>query len=144
MLPSGVSLQPLSSAVDETTLVVWPSMQMTGVDGPELGSDMAVIEDNEEDDSYHWDGLSLFSSDESSEDKHDDIAELSDLLSVESFVSITSMVSAMPLVMEDPGSDSSSSTQSSHSQQHFQCQNTPFVHCSSHMTKGVPPLCYVP
>ena len=145
-LPSGVSLQLLSSAVDETTPVVWPSMQMTGVDGPELGSDMSVMEEDEEEDSYHWDGFSLFSLDESSEDEHDDptmLAEGSDVLSVESFVSVTSTVLAMPLVMEDPGSDLSSSMQSLHSWQCFQCWDTPFVDHSSCMTKGVPPLCYV-
>ncbi len=139
-LPSSASLQPFSSAVDDTTPVVWPSMQMTGVDGTEMGSDMLVMEDEEEDDSYHWDGFSLFSSDESSEDKHDDpsmSAEGSDALSVESFVSVTSTVLALPSVMEDPDSDSSSSMQSSHSQQHLQCWDIPFVCCSSHMTKGV-------
>ncbi len=146
-LPSGASLQPLSSAVDETTPVAWPSMQMTGVDGPELGSDISVMEEDEEDDSYHWDGFLLFSLDELSEDECDDpamSAEGSDALSVESFVSITSTVLSMPLVMEDPGSDSSSSMQSLHSQQHFQHWDTPFVHCSAHMTEGVPPLHYVP
>ena len=91
--------------------------------------------------------FSLFSSDESAEDKHDDpamSAEGSDTLSVESFVSITSMVLALPSVIEDPGSDLSSSTQSSHSQQCVQHQDTPFVHRSSQMTKGVPPPHYVP
>ncbi len=148
MLPSGASLQPLSSAVDETTPVVWPSTQTTGVDSSaEMGSDVSAMEENEEYDSFHWDGFSLFSSDESSEDEHDDpamSAEGSDAISVESFVSVTSTVLAMPLVVEDPGSDLSSSTQSSHSQQHFQHWDTPFMHHSSHVTKGVPPQCYVP
>ena len=45
---------------------------MSGVDGPELGSDMSVMEEDEEDNSYHWDRFSLFSSDESSEDECDD------------------------------------------------------------------------
>ena len=48
-LPSGASLQPLSSAVDETTLVTWPSMQMTGVDGgTETGLDVSAVEEDEE------------------------------------------------------------------------------------------------
>ena len=146
-LPSSASLQPLLSAVDETTLVAWPSMQMTGADGSELASDMSVMEEDEEDNSYHWDGFLLFSLDESAEDECDNptmSAEGSDALSVESFVSITSTVLALPLVIEDPGSDLSSSMQSSHSQQHVQHQDTPFVHCSSQMTKGVPPPHYVP
>ncbi len=84
----------------------------------------------------------LFSLDESSEDDRDDPAistEGSDAISVESFVLVTSTVLAMPSVMEDPGSDSSFSTQSLHSQQHLQHRDTPFVSCSSHATKGVPP-----
>ena len=127
--------------------MVWPSTQITDVDGPELGSDMSVMEEDEEDDSYHWDGFLLFSLDESSEDERDDptmSAERSDALSVESFVSVTSTVPAIPSVMEDPGSDLSSSMQSSHLQQCCQCQDTPFVCHSSHMTKGVQPLHYVP
>ncbi len=133
-LPSSMSLQALSSAVDETTPVAWPSMQMTGADGSEPASDLSVMEEDEEDNSYHWDGFLLFSSDESAEDEHDDptmSAEGSDTLSVECFVSITSTVLALPSVIEDPGSDSSSSMQSSHSQQHVQCWDTPFVCCSS-------------
>ena len=146
-LPSSASLQPLLSAVDETTPVAWPSMQMTGADGSELASDVSVMEEDEEDDSYHWDGFLLFLSDESAEDEHDDpamSAEGSNTLSVESFVSVTSTLSALPLVMEDPGSDLLSSTQSLHSQQHVQHWETPFVHHSSRTTKGVPPPCYVP
>ncbi len=53
-LPSGASLQPLSSAMDETTLVAWPSTQMTGMDGgTEIGSDASAVEEDEEYDSFH-------------------------------------------------------------------------------------------